>query len=355
MLKPFFTGHDELIHDVKYDFYGKQIATALSDQHIKVFDFDRSSQLWILNDLWKAHDAPVVKVLWAHPEFVLLNLIASGSYDRTVKIWQEQCDELHGLGRRWMRLATLAIESHGPIYDVVFAPPHLGLKLGCVGSDGIFRIYELMDPLDLAAWALTTEIPVLRQNLPAKTLQLTFSIEWCPAKFTPTEKFIVVALDQAFIFGGPIGDDNDDSGAMASTGDTGTAGESLASTRYRRIGELPEHNGLIRLVLWAPLMGRLYHLIALACKDGYVRIFKAEDLPQGDIKVELLAKLGDHKSEVWRVHWNNTGTILLSAGDDGKVRLWKCNYLSEWKCMLVINLSNRLENRIVEASEERMA
>lgn len=27
--------------------------------------------------------------------------------------------------------------------------------------------------------------------------------------------------------------------------------------------------------------------------------------------------------QVWKVKWNVTGTILSSAGDDGKVRLWK--------------------------------
>ena len=35
-MKPFITGHEELIHDIKYDFYGKHIATVSSDQHIKV-------------------------------------------------------------------------------------------------------------------------------------------------------------------------------------------------------------------------------------------------------------------------------------------------------------------------------
>ena len=28
-------------------------------------------------------------------------------------------------------------------------------------------------------------------------------------------------------------------------------------------------------------------------------------------------------SQVWRVEWNVTGTILASSGDDGCVRLWK--------------------------------
>ena len=28
-------------------------------------------------------------------------------------------------------------------------------------------------------------------------------------------------------------------------------------------------------------------------------------------------------SQVWKVEWNVTGTVLSSSGDDGKVRLWK--------------------------------
>ncbi|CAN3356165.1 nucleoporin Seh1p [Diutina catenulata] len=349
MSKPFITGHEELIHDVKYDFYGKHLATASSDQHLKVFDLDPNSQTWVVNDSWKAHDASIVRVSWANPEFSSSAILASCSYDRTVKIWQEQPDELQGSGRRWMRLATLAIESHGPIYDVVFAPAHLGLKLACVGCDGILRIYESLEPSDLTAWALTTEIPLLGAGVPAKTLQSTFSVEWCPAKFTSTEKLIVVAIDQAFIFGAPPeGDQRAQEFDLQGSGPEPIPGESSTTVRYRKIATLPEHNGLIRSVSWAPSMGRSYHLIASACKDGYVRIFKGKDTPSGDLRIEMVAKLGDHKSEVWRVHWNATGTILSSAGDDGKIRLWKCNYLSEWKCMSVINSSNRSENRVVD-------
>lgn len=348
-MKPFITGHEELIHDIKYDFYGKHIATCSSDQHIKVFDLDSSTSTWVLNDLWKAHDSLIVKLSWAHPEFSSSKILASCSYDRTVKIWQEQPEELHGSGRRWIKLATLAIESYGPIYDVVFAPNHLGLKLGCVGLDGIFRIYESLDPSDLTNWALTTEIPILSDLLPAKSLQSSFGIEWCPAKFTKMEKFIIVALDQGFIYGTATSNqlyDEDILGDFGSDADQSSIG-SHSNSKVIKLCDLPEHNGLIRSVSWAPSMGRNYHLIATGCKDGYVRIFKAVESATGELKIETLAKLNDHKLEVWRVNWNLTGTILSSAGDDGKIRLWKCNYLNEWKCMSVISSSNRLSNREV--------
>ncbi|RLV93452.1 Nucleoporin SEH1 [Spathaspora sp. JA1] len=352
-MKPFLTGHEELIHDIKYDFYGKHLATVSSDQHIKVFDLDSTTSSWILNDSWKAHDSSILRVSWAHPEFSSSKILASCSFDRTVKIWQEQPDELHGSGRRWSKLVTLAIESYAPIYDVVFAPNHLGLKLGCVGSDGIFRIYESVEPSDLSQWALTSEIPILNSSLPAKSLQSSFAIEWCPSKFTTTEKFIVVALDQGFIYGTKPGGGKDDlqnSPRQQSPlqQQLEQQPQSQQESRYIKLGNLPEHNGLIRSVSWAPSMGRNYHLIATACKDGYVRIFKAIETAKGDLKIEILAKLNDHKSEVWRVNWNMTGTILSSAGDDGNLRLWKCNYLNEWKCMSVINTSNRSDNRGIE-------
>lgn len=374
-MRVFQTNHEELIHDIKYDFYGRHVATASSDQHLKVFDLDTTTSTWVLNDLWKAHDSLVVKVSWAHPEFSTYKMLASCSHDRTVKVWQEMPDELHGSGKRWIKLATLAVESFGPIYDVQFAPPHLGLKLACVGSDGIVRIYESMEPLDLSLWSMTAEIPILTQQLPAKSLQSSFCIEWCPSKFTKTEKFAVIALDQAFIYstvksGSEAGEssrhdaegsdptDNDvrttlERGSSSMTdrsdGSAMTSDSGGSRTHYVKICNLPEHNGLIRSVSWAPSMGRSYHLIATGCKDGYIRIFKAHESDSGELKIETVAKLSDHRQEVWRVDWNSTGTILSSAGDDGKVRLWKCSYMNEWQCMSEINSSNRLESRVVDA------
>jgi WD40 repeat protein len=55
------------------------------------------------------------------------------------------------------------------------------------------------------------------------------------------------------------------------------------------------------------------------------------------VQVQEVAKLEDHKAEVWRVEWNLTGTVLASSGDDGSVRLWKAN-LSVRKRFLLLFL-----------------
>ncbi|CCE85615.1 Piso0_005229 [Millerozyma farinosa CBS 7064] len=353
-MKAFITGHEELIHDVKYDFYGTHIASCSSDQHIKVFELDASTRTWVLNDSWKAHDSSIVKLSWAHPELSSSKILASCSYDRTVKIWQEQVEELHGSGRRWIKLATLAIESFGPIYDVTFAPSHLGLKLGCIGSDGIVRIYESLDPSDQSNWSLSAEVPVLSQTVPTKSLQSTFALEWCPSKFAKSEKFVVLALDQGFIYASTTNSRSNESGSGSEYGSRveKDKGSLNASIRYQKLCNLPEHNGLIRTVSWAPSMGRDYHYIATGCKDGYVRIFKITENSSGELEIETAAKLNDHKSEVWKVTWNSTGTILSSAGSDGKIRLWKCNYLNEWKCMSVIDSGNKTNKGLRDEIEE---
>lgn len=55
------------------------------------------------------------------------------------------------------------------------------------------------------------------------------------------------------------------------------------------------------------------------------------------MNVKLVAEMSDHDSDVWKVKWNTTGTILCSSGEDGKVRLWKSNFLEDWKVVGIIN------------------
>lgn len=53
-------------------------------------------------------------------------------------------------------------------------------------------------------------------------------------------------------------------------------------------------------------------------------------------EITTAAQFDDHYCTVWRVCWNVMGTILASSGDDGCVRLWKDNYINNWKCVAVL-------------------
>ncbi|QLL32671.1 hypothetical protein HG536_0D01930 [Torulaspora globosa] len=347
-MKPFDSGHEDLVHDVAYDFFGRHVATCSSDQHVKVFKLDKESDAWQLSDSWRAHDSSIVSLDWASPEYG--RIIATASYDRTIKLWEEDPDQEECSGRRWTKLSTLN-DSKGSLYDVKFAPAHLGLRLACIGNDGTLRVYDALEPSDLRSWTLTSEVQVLSVS-PASHLQSDFCLSWCPSRFSP-EKLVLCVLDQALIY--QRGKDN----------------------KLHVAGKLEGHGGLIRSVSWAPSIGRWYQLIATGCKDGKVRIFKvietsssanttassvsgdaaesggqtnpdapsdgtdAGNMPCPPLRIELISEHDDHKGEVWSVSWNLTGTVLSSAGDDGKIRLWRSTYSNEFRCMSVISAQQR--------------
>ena len=62
-------------------------ATCSSDQHVKIWDRDPSTNTWKNSASWKSHSGSVWKVTWAHPEFG--QIVATCSFDRTAVIWEE--------------------------------------------------------------------------------------------------------------------------------------------------------------------------------------------------------------------------------------------------------------------------
>ena len=71
------------------------------------------------------------------------------------------------------------------------------------------------------------------------------------------------------------------------------------SRQWQAIESLPGHNDVVHDVSWAPTLGRSYHLVATACKDNRVRIFKLRGDPGKErMVVESKATLTDHEAEV---------------------------------------------------------
>jgi len=101
----------------------------------------------------------------------------------------------------------------------------------------------------------------------------------------------------------------------------------------------------ITSVAWAPSCGRSYHLIATGGRDGHVRIWRVKppafddqidgegdaDTAEGQWTASVVGDFDDHKAAVGRVEWNITGTILSSAGNDGRIRLWKMTAGNVWR------------------------
>ncbi|KAI8619853.1 WD40-repeat-containing domain protein [Chytriomyces sp. MP71] len=326
----FSAAHEDVVHDVQYDYYGRRIATSSSDQRIKVWQLgdDDGGEYWTPADTWKAHDGSIAKVAWAHPEFG--SVLASSSFDRTVKIWEENENEPFNCGRRWKLRATFT-DSKGSVQGLEFAPHHLGLKLATCSADGWVRIYEAPDIMNLSNWSITGEF----EAVPGSKETDRLCISWCPSRMLPQQ--IVVGC----------GDQN-----------VARIYRVAPNNQWLPVEFLGPHLDVITDVAWAPNMGRSYQLIATASKDAHVRLFKLtwEDQsqpdsqpqsgnsamasgkqPAGKWRVDRIGAFKDHGSEVWRVDWNILGTILSSSGDDGTVRLWKSSHLDAWMCSEIIN------------------
>ncbi|KAI0071101.1 WD40 repeat-like protein [Panus rudis PR-1116 ss-1] len=396
--------HSDLTTDASFDFYGLRLATCGLDQRIKVWSLNEAQGTWSVEDDWKAHDAAVSKVAWAHPEFG--TIIASSSFDRTVKIWEEtsyvdsEQPQLNGpsslsSSSKWTERAVL-LDAKGTVRAVEFAPHHFGLKLATISSDNLLRVYECLEQPSLSTWQLSEEVDIL--SLPS-TSPVSNSMSHTVTQLTPTltastiegatASLVSHALQQqqqGQTTSRPgIGNREADGGWCISWCKDRYWGEVIAAgcgvdgkvkivqlspsrrpstlltldpsptrsqdTNVPRTPGFPTTDGehttfAVTSVSWAPSCGRSYQLIATGSRDGKVRIWRVkppmlhDDLEDGDGDTDggegtwsasLVGEFDDHKSAVGRVEWNITGTILSSAGNDGRVRLWKATAGNVWR------------------------
>ncbi|XP_005042115.1 PREDICTED: nucleoporin SEH1 [Ficedula albicollis] len=269
---------------------------------------------WHCTASWKTHSGSVWRVTWAHPEFG--QVLASCSFDRTAAVWEEivgeSNDKLRGQSH-WVKRTTL-VDSRTSVTDVKFAPKHMGLMLATCSADGVVRIYEAPDVMNLSQWSLQHEI----------SCKLSCScISWNPSSSRAHSPMIAV------------GSDDNSPNILAKV----QIYEYNENTRkYAKAEALMTVTDPVHDIAFAPNLGRSFHILAVATKD--VRIFTLKPLRKEltssggltKFEIHIVAQFDNHNSQVWRVSWNITGTVLASSGDDGCVRLWKANYMDNWKC-----------------------
>ncbi|XP_066266919.1 nucleoporin SEH1-like [Branchiostoma lanceolatum] len=319
--------HKDLIHDVSYDFHGRRMATCSSDQTIKVWDLTDDGE-WQCTASWKTHSGSVWKVTWAHPEFG--QVLASCSFDRTAAVWEEVVGESLASTQRgqshWVKRANL-VDSRTSVTDVKFGPKHMGLQLATCSADGVVRIYEAPDVMNLSQWSLQHEI---------NTKLSCSCLSWNPSRLHLP--MLAVGSD----------DTNPSAGGKVQIYEYNDN-----IRKWQKVETLMAITDAVHHISFAPNLGRSYHLLAIATKD--VRIITLKCLrkepnaganPGGMSKFEIrqAAQFDEHNSQVWRVSWNITGTVLASSGDDGCVRLWKANYLDNWKCISVLRGDGSVSN-----------
>lgn len=314
--------HKDVIHDVVYDYYGQRMATCSSDQMVKVWDQNEQG-IWYVTASWKAHSGSVWRISWAHPEFG--QVLATCSFDRTASVWEETVGEKSSPTmqpvKKWIRRTNL-VDSRTSVTDVKFSPKNQGLLLATCSADGIIRIYEAPDIMNLSQWTLQHEIPC--------KLQLS-CISWNQSMFRLHSPMIAAGSDDA----------------------TQTSGKVFIfeySENARRWTKTETINSLVDPVhdiSFAPNVGRSYHILAVASKNVHILNLKPIIEPTGTSKldVQTTASFNEHYCTVWRVTWNITGTMLASTGDDGCVRMWKMNFMKNWKLAAIVKPENGQVNQ----------
>lgn len=302
------SNHADLIHDVAYDFYGKRIATCGSDHKISIYDQQDDSQYKLTGEI-KVHSGSIWRVVWAHPEFG--QVLASCSFDHTAKIWEEQEGvAVDGLKSQWVERATMS-DSKKVVTGLAFAPQHLGLRLATCALDGQVRIYEAMDVMNLSSWSQLEDFKISKGNGNCQCLS-----------WNPSRKSNMLAI-----------------GCGSTSGNNLQIWE-LGSSKHwvPVIEDLGSLTCGIQDVAFAPTMGRSYFLLAAACSDKCVRIWKITPLntsnaPRAQYEAEDVFCSNIQSGNVLRVSWNVTGTTLATSGDDNSVMLWMSNQMGEWECI----------------------
>lgn len=177
------THHTDLLSSLSLSHHGNLLATSSLDHSIRIFSLSPSTLSWEPSGdpILKAHDAPVLNLAWAHPEFGVL--LASAGVDGVINLWVQasagNCNHsANGNGgssisvggggsagrkqqqqssTKWIQRASLA-ECRGTVRDLEFASAELGLKLAAISSDSHLRIWECLDPVALIEWSLIEDI-----------------------------------------------------------------------------------------------------------------------------------------------------------------------------------------------------
>ncbi|KAL4362998.1 hypothetical protein GQ457_04G033420 [Hibiscus cannabinus] len=277
------TGHEDALHDVAMDHYGRRLATASSDTTIKIIGITGSSsqQLAVLH----GHKGPVWRVAWAHPKFG--SVLASCSYDGQVIIWKEHQNE-------WLQ-AHVFNDHKSSVNSIAWAPHELGLCLACGSSDGNISVFTARDDGGWDATRIEDAHPVG-----------VTSVSWAP----PT-------APGSFIGSGLL----DPVQKLASGGCDNTVKVWKlynGSWKMDCSHSLQMHTDWVRDVAWAPNLGLPKSTIASVSQDGKAVIWTCGK--EGEWKGKILM---DFKTPVWSVSWSLTGNLLSIADANNNVTLWK--------------------------------
>ncbi|MDJ0596696.1 MAG: AAA-like domain-containing protein [Pleurocapsa sp. MO_226.B13] len=279
-----FSGHIDVVNSVSYSRNGKLIASASSDNTVKIWQKNGK-----LRHTLKGHQDSVIDVAFSPTK----DLIVSASEDNTVKLWSVTGKLKHTLsGHR------------GSVHRVVFSPT--GDLFASASEDRTVRLWNIKGGL----------VNVLTGNQ-TEVLALAFS----------PDGQIIATGDRS----GTIGLWNR-SGEVLDTFiahklpvrgiDFSPDGQRLVTGGDDNQAKIWQLDGTLVKILQgyeAPVTGVKFSpdgkIIATSSWDKSVKLW----YPDGT----LYSQLQGHQGRVWRLAWSPDGSTIATAGWDNVVKLWQ--------------------------------
>jgi len=287
----FETKHEDVIHDLQLDYFGKKLATCSSDRTIKIFDVSNTFKARLLEEL-KGHEGPVWQVAWAHPCFG--NILASCSYDHKVIIWKE----VQGI---WTKLKVIQHESS--VNSLSWGAYEFGLRLVSGCSDGCISVATANS--NQTEW----DIKILRDSHKAGCNAVSCS-----------------GTSENFVSGG--GDHHVKIWCRSSSSSgVVTTGDWIIQLDLGDVNGGGGHRDWVRDVAWAPGISVQGDTIASGSQDGTVIIWQSSEKGGNFLKKKQI----ELKATVWRLSWSVIGDILAVTTADNAVSLWKEDLDGDWK------------------------
>ncbi|KAL4477429.1 hypothetical protein ABPG74_002579 [Tetrahymena malaccensis] len=342
------TFHQDIIHDISFDWYGQRLVTCSSDRNVKIWQKNQSGK-WDLYHSITNQEGPVRKVKWAHPQFG--TILAACSMDRSIHIYQEYKDitsiqkdpNEQQLQKQWKPIKIY--NDKEVIEDMKFAPIHVGLILAVARADGRISIFQFKDLLNL-------QIHEQISNISVSPLGIN-SISWNKNRFDKKNMIAVGCKDR------------DTSQTKNQNGINGVnqkyideeikSGQSFkiivfnslqtvnAQDHYQMKFEFAEsntqqlmHTQNVSDVSWSLINGRSFHLIATCGKEG-ARIWYMKQLStnQNAIQVMKVIDLFDQKYnesiEVQKISWNIMASLVATSDSNNEIKIFKCVGMGKWE------------------------
>ena len=326
-------GHQDLVQAVAFNSYGDRCATGSVDGKIRVFNRHRDG-VWRHCDSWGAHGGEILELQWLPPT-IYPNLLASLGIEGRFKLWAE--DPSAAPGRRFSNRSSSSAHhppsSSSSARPAAYSQSHpfpgaggesptpnpaggnnassstsnnqpnnpkaafetgnarspyrsFSMKhvddtrhtyLALISADGTLTVYENESPEDLTDYTQMDTLSVCATR-PPRGEETAFRVRFDPntdvcysalRAGVPADALglVVAAMDCVRVY---------------RTRDIVSAslGVQTAGRQFYLAAEVRGHKGLVRDVAWAPGNIRGFDVLATACQDGFVRVFRL-DTPVG--------------------------------------------------------------------------